>query len=226
MESTSGIEVELVREERELVRPELRRKRRTLRPFKKAVSARVLLPLGVAGIGIAAIMRAMQRRRARPLTSAALGLASGLLAAPVMNRVHSVSSVIERSFERGRPHEAEGEKPTSKPATARAAEAIIGPVPEHEPQGGAAVVHYAMAGVTGLVYGLLSSATSKVRAGRGLGYGAAVWLLADELAVPALRLSSFGAPLATHVRGLLAHLVYGATLDGLMRLGRRRLQLE
>lgn len=140
MESTSGIELELelVREERELVRPELRRKRRTLRRFKEGVSARVLLPLGVAGIGIAAIMRATQRRRMRPL---ALGLASGLLAAPVMNRVHSVSSVIERSFERGRPHEAEGEKPTSKPATARAAEAIIGPVPEHEPQGGAAVVH-------------------------------------------------------------------------------------
>ena len=57
--------------------------------------------------------------------------------------------------------------------------------------------------------------------GRGLGYGAAVWAVADELMVPALGLGPKEAPPKTHVRGLIAHLVYGLALDGMFRTGRR-----
>jgi uncharacterized membrane protein YagU involved in acid resistance len=58
-----------------------------------------------------------------------------------------------------------------------------------------------------------------MRAGFGLAYAAALWLAADEIMVPALKLSKTPDeyPLSKHLEGLGAHLVYGATTEGLRR---------
>jgi hypothetical protein len=96
----------------------------------------------------------------------------------------------------------------------KAAEAVAGPV-EHARVASSAV-HYGMAALTGAVYGLVRDSLP-LRGARGPTYGAAVWLVADELAVPALGLGSWRAPVCTHARALVAHLAYGIVLDRALR---------
>lgn len=61
----------------------------------------------------------------------------------------------------------------------------------------------------------------------GAAYGVALWLLGDELAVPLLGLSDkpTAFPASVHVKALLGHIAYGATLGatagGLRRLSER-----
>lgn len=59
----------------------------------------------------------------------------------------------------------------------------------------------------------------------GSGYGTALFLGADEVAVPALGLSqSDGAsPLGAHLYGLVSHLVYGVTLEMVRKSVRQNL---
>ena len=58
-----------------------------------------------------------------------------------------------------------------------------------------------------------------VTIGAGTGYGAAVWALADETAVPLLGLGKSPAqrPVSQHVSGFVGHLVYGSVLDVVRR---------
>jgi uncharacterized membrane protein YagU involved in acid resistance len=59
----------------------------------------------------------------------------------------------------------------------------------------------------------------------GLPFGAAVWLGADEVAVPAFGLSKapMEYPASTHASALAAHLVYGLTVDVVRRAVRAAL---
>lgn len=144
------------------------------------------------------------------------GAVAGVLAGLAMNQVHAVWSALERPRER---------KPSSggdEPATVRAAESLVGWIedPKRRARAGS-LAHHAMAATTGAIYALAASALPRVQLGRGLGYGAAVWLIADELMVPALGLASWRAPLRTHARALVAHLVYGAALDSGLRVAGR-----
>jgi putative membrane protein len=54
-----------------------------------------------------------------------------------------------------------------------------------------------------------------VTSGAGLPFGAAFWLLADEVSVPLLGLSKGPTeyPVSTHVYALASHLVYGVTAE-------------
>jgi uncharacterized membrane protein YagU involved in acid resistance len=73
------------------------------------------------------------------------------------------------------------------------------------------LVHYSFGTLVGAIYGGLAHTATPVRAGSGTAYGTAVWLAADELAVPALGLSgSQSPPPASRAKMLAAHLVYGA----------------
>ncbi len=56
-------------------------------------------------------------------------------------------------------------------------------------------------------------------------FGAALWLGADEVAVPLFGLSGppFAYPASTHASALAAHLVYGATADLVRRAVRAAL---
>ncbi|MGH7936018.1 MAG: DUF1440 domain-containing protein, partial [Chthoniobacterales bacterium] len=89
---------------------------------------------------------------------------------------------------------------------------------EKEPAGQA--MHYAMGAVTGAIYGVIADAWPQAGIGAGLPFGAAVWAIADEGAVPALNLSKpfCENPASSHVSALLSHLVYGLTTDCVRRL--------
>jgi uncharacterized membrane protein YagU involved in acid resistance len=156
------------------------------------------------------------------------GLIGGLVASAVMNVVMGMGM---EAMERTLPHEEverrvmkspEGQTPTAKTASAVAERAIGKKLSRREAERMDPVVHYAFGGLIGALYGALSSRAPVVGAGRGLGYGTAVWLGADVAALPALKLTKAPTeyPAGTHAFGLGAHLVYGATLDAFTRLAR------
>ena len=73
-------------------------------------------------------------------------------------------------------------------------------------------IHLSIGMAWGPVYGLLRRYGGLGPFGAGLASGVAMSLVLDEGVVPALGLSAANRdhPILTHVRGLLAHLVYGA----------------
>ena len=76
----------------------------------------------------------------------------------------------------------------------------------------------------GAFYGGLAELEPRATAGAGLPYGAAVFVGADEVAVPALGLSKPPQeyPASAHIYGLASHLVYGLSLE-MARRGIRRM---
>lgn len=85
---------------------------------------------------------------------------------------------------------------------------------EGERKGGP-IVHYAFGTLAGAVYGGMAEYSSAVRAGFGTAFGAALFLGADVVAVPALHLSSPPGeyPLKSLANPLVAHLVYGTATE-------------
>ena len=77
------------------------------------------------------------------------------------------------------------------------------------------MLHYLTGALIGGAYGLLGGIFPKLFAVRGLLFGAGLWVLADEIAVPALRLGPppTEANPKDHALGAAAHLVFGAVLD-------------
>jgi uncharacterized protein DUF1440 len=80
-------------------------------------------------------------------------------------------------------------------------------------------LHYGYGTLMGGVYGLLGALFPRVTTANGAPWGALLFLLGDEVMVPALGLAKPPTeyPVATHARALGAHLVYGTTLDLLRR---------
>lgn len=173
------------------------------------------------------------------------GAIGGLAASWVMNRYQGLQhkavdtlkrgsqSEGERAIEEGREAVA-GKEPSSQahqessqssePATTRAAEVISINVlrrqlTEKQKKVADPVVHYSFGTLMGAWYGVLSELTPIATLGRGSLFGAVVWLGADEIAVPALKLSNspFEYPLSAHASALSTHAVYGITTDTVRR---------
>ena len=89
---------------------------------------------------------------------------------------------------------------------------------------GGTLVHYLYGTATGAAYGLAAELAPASAALCGLPFGAAVWLGADELIVPALGLSKPAEdyPLSVHAHSFVSHLVYGLTTE-LVRGAARRM---
>ncbi|MBA2683596.1 MAG: DUF1440 domain-containing protein [Chthoniobacterales bacterium] len=76
-------------------------------------------------------------------------------------------------------------------------------------------IHWALGIGVGAVYGVLRPRSQLPTMASGLLFGAAVWLLTDEIATPALGLTPGPAkfPWQTHARGLAGHLVLGGAMS-------------
>ena len=116
-------------------------------------------------------------------------------------------------------------------ATVKAATAISEGVFDHEltkreKKVAGPAVHYAMGATSGAIYGTLAELSPVVTMGAGLPFGAAVWLVADEAAVPALGLSKspIEVPPSQHAYALVSHFVYGATTEIVRRAIRNALR--
>jgi uncharacterized membrane protein YagU involved in acid resistance len=80
--------------------------------------------------------------------------------------------------------------------------------------------HYALGASVGAGYGLLAQRSRSFRVGTGVFYGVLVWVVADEIVTPALGLSRGPRelPPGVHLYSLLAHCVFGASLDLVYRM--------
>lgn len=172
------------------------------------------------------------------LKGVVVGLASGLVASWTMNQFQAawmkLASNSEKSHGAQSMQPAEGSKGEESQdakeqddATVETAKAISRNVlgrelKESEKESAGAMVHYAFGTLTGGLYGGLAEVSPQVTAGAGIPFGAAFWLLADEVAVPALGLSKGPTeyPVSTHAYALASHLVYGMTAE----LSRRALR--
>ena len=160
-------------------------------------------------------MRAKSRSRSGPnpwkgLLAGALG---GLIGAFVMSKLSSLLISAQSN-----------PQPGKEDSTVRAASAISQALFRHELTPGqktiaGPAVHYLFGATTAAAYGALVEFWDAARMGWGLPFGAAVWLGAHVITVPALGLSepvTHSAPRAEAVEGA-AHLVYGAVVEGSRR---------
>jgi len=152
------------------------------------------------------------------LAGAVAGLAGGLVAAFVMSEFQTAVSAFNET------QSSSGDMPANEKAAVEISENVF----EHEmtkaerEEAGEAV-HYAMGGVSGMIYGAASQLAPVSTVGAGLPFGTAVWLIADDVLVPALGLSKpvTEFPLSTHAYALGSHLVYGLTTDLVRRAVRQ-----
>ena len=159
------------------------------------------------------------------------GLAGGLVASWTMNQFQAAWTRIQEGSEK--PHGAQSMQPAEgssgdqsqdvkeqDDATVEVAKIVSREVLGHELQESekkpaGAAVHYAFGTMSGGLYGALAEVTPQVTTGAGVPFGAAFWLLADEISMPLLGLSKGPTeyPVSTHAYALASHLVYGATAE-------------
>ncbi len=159
------------------------------------------------------------------------GLAAGLVASWTMNQFQAAWTRIAENSEK--PHGAQSMQPSDgskgdqsrdvndqDDATVETAKVISENVFDHELQESekrpaGAVVHYVFGTASGGLYGALAEVSPQVTVAAGLPFGAAFWLIADEVTVPLLGLSKGPTeyPVSTHVYSLASHLVYGMTAE-------------
>ncbi len=178
----------------------------------------------------------MQDPQANLWKGAAAGLAAGLAATWVMTQFQDLSGKLveprkkedpQHSAKRGKGESAQ-QKQQGDDATVKAADKLSRGLFHHElsqeeKKVAGPAMHYGFGALTGAAYGVLAELAPAVTRGVGAPFGTAVWLGADEVAVPAFGLSGppWEHPASVHARALAAHLVYGVTTEGLRRLARR-----
>ena len=163
----------------------------------------------------------------------AVGIAGGVLASWTMNQFQAAWSMAAANYRspssggkedaRDWQERSEGTNATEIAAQTAARATIDRPLTRDELAVAAPLVHYAFGAAMGGLYGGLAEVSPAVRACGGTAYGTAVWIGADEIAMPRLGLSDPEAarPLEMHAQALAAPLVYGLTLELVRRAVRR-----
>jgi putative membrane protein len=163
-----------------------------------------------------------------------VGLAGGLAASWVMNEFQAGWSLAAKKLNQNgnsvgsNEEQSNGARSDSEDATMKAAGKISETLlkrqlSREEKKKAGPVVHYAFGAAMGTLHGAMAEEIPEVRFGFGLPFGAALFVGADEIAVPALGLSS-QSPRETkpqdYLYGLVSHFVYGSTTE-LVRRGIR-----
>ncbi|HUO60734.1 MAG TPA: DUF1440 domain-containing protein [Candidatus Acidoferrales bacterium] len=171
-----------------------------------------------------------RREHSRELWKGALaGLAGGLAGAWAMNQFQLAWTKLSKASGQQRGQENSQQPETDEDATMRTADRLLRPVlgrelTRREKKIGGPIVHYAFGGSMGAVYGTLGELWPFVRVGAGTGFGSALFVGADEIAVPLFGLggSPRRTPLKLHAYALASHIVYGLTTE-MTRCGARAL---
>lgn len=144
--------------------------------------------------------------------SIAAGALGGLAASFAMNQFQSLLSKAQEALSAEKPSAGSG----GDDATVKTAQAIADVVchcelSDSDKKWAGPAVHYTFGTTMGAAYGALAAYIPEINAGKGTAFGTALWLGADEVAIPSLGLGSAPAemPLSSHASALAAHLVYG-----------------
>lgn len=165
------------------------------------------------------------------------GLLGGLVACWAMNQWLALwQSVVEGTAvpHRRRPVGGQGgqlaregpdarQPPTMHAAAALAHRLFLHVPTDTEKQRVGQGLHYTVGTATGALYGCLAEVLPALTTAAGVPFGVVVWLLGDEIAVPALGLSKSPAhqERSTHLYAFAAHCVYGLTTECTRRLVRQ-----
>jgi len=162
-------------------------------------------------------MGAERRRKAwKGLITGAL---AGLAGSFAMSQFHALLPKIEE------PSPEKGEDSTVKAASAIAQDIFHCELTPRQKEIAGPAVHYAFGAAMGALYGTAVELAQPACTGWGMPFGAAVWLGAHVITVPALGLSepvTESSP-ASEAAEFAAHLVYGTVTEGLRSLVRARL---
>jgi uncharacterized membrane protein YagU involved in acid resistance len=154
------------------------------------------------------------------------GIVGGLVASWVMNQFFvAVAKATEATRERQQQQsQEEGEDSTEIVADAIASRVIGRHLDEEEKKKAGPIVHYAFGALMGGVYGGMVEWSSSVQTGYGALFGSALFVGADEVAVPALGLGKppTQQPVSEQISHWAGHVVYGATVE-LVRCGVRQI---
>lgn len=153
-----------------------------------------------------------------PLGAFCAGLAAGFAGALAQNLFFAATKKLAPapSPDAFAPVEPEQrhEMPTQTVAR-RVTEQLARRGPLEHPAGAAQAVHLAFGSAWGGLYGLVAgSALGAEGLKGGLAFGGAVWLMSDNLLLPAFRLSAWPQhyPVKTHLYAIAAHAIYGAVV--------------
>ncbi|HET6935078.1 MAG TPA: DUF1440 domain-containing protein [Candidatus Angelobacter sp.] len=170
----------------------------------------------------------MQRKHEPEVWKGVLaGVAGGLVASWSMNQVFAIWNKYKKSS--AEPEQSSQKGVNTDPATLQLAqklsqEFLHHKIPDRYVRQAETAVHYGFGTLSGGVYGALAEYVPQAKAAAGTAFGAALFITADEIAVPLMGLSGKPneVPKESHVLGLTAHIVYGITTE-LVRKGTRRL---
>jgi uncharacterized membrane protein YagU involved in acid resistance len=145
------------------------------------------------------------------------GLLGGLAGAAVMSAAHAWllrAGLLEPPSPRERDEDA-----TVTVAEALSRTLLGRPLPDHARARAGSAVHHGFGAALGLLYGAVTALVPRAAAGAGLGFGAAVWLGAHAVVVPALGLAPppRRRPARTEGAELVLHLAYGASVEMVRR---------
>lgn len=161
------------------------------------------------------------RRARRPGRDALVGMAAGVVGTWAMNRFWSaLQSLNGKEEEEGGQDrdggEGNGDSTVQESAPETAARLVYSTVRGVEPPAPvrlrlATRIHWAQGIAMGGTYGMTRGRAGGADISGGIVFGTALWVVADEVAVPLLGLSEGPAahPPSEHLEGLGAHLVYG-----------------
>jgi hypothetical protein len=146
------------------------------------------------------------------------GLAGGLAASWVMNRVYGAWSMFTGNDPQ--PEQCAQRGVSTDPATIAAIRKLSRawlprPLTERQVKKAAVIVHYGIGTAAGAAYGAASEYVPRLRAGFGAGFGTVFFLGGEEVAVPLMGLSKSPReiPFQSHAVGLAAHLAYGVVTE-------------
>lgn len=170
--------------------------------------------------------RLWDKDESKPFRGMLAGAAGGLCAAWVMNQFQllwskaseELKSETAREKETNSPRDgnsSESDDATMKVAQKLARATIGRDLQREEKKKAGSAIHYAFGTLAGAVYGLSAEFMPVTRAGYGTLFGALLFLVADEITVPALGFAPKPAesPLSSHLYGLSSHFVYGITAE-------------
>jgi len=186
------------------------------------------------------MLRFKRRKRPSAWKGLVAGLAGGLAATVVMSQFQNgwqkASKALQENNHNGsgksksQSHKQEEQEDATMKAAGKVGELAGHPLTLKEKKKASPFVHYGFGATMGALYGVLHEMAPKPMGKispvfAGVGYGSALFVGADEVAVPALGLSESPkkSPLSTHVYGLASHVVYGVTGEIVRRTVRKYL---
>jgi uncharacterized membrane protein YagU involved in acid resistance len=155
-------------------------------------------------------------------------LAAGAIGSLVQNWFFSATAKIAPATPKEVFHPPESEQESewaTQTVARRTIEGLLKRGPIKDKQLAGQIVHYGFGAGWGGIYGLLAASSPAIKRLTGaLGFGMSVWMISDNLLLPAFKLSAWpqAYPAKSHAYAIAAHLAFGLVVwSAFMALYRR-----